>query len=435
MAREDAGTPGAPAPPRVLAPLLRFNHLPDRALASVERALQSDEAFRARVLAALNADDLDEGARLFLQRPEGWRDALEILTAAAREDAQRSDLRRRESGAIRRAEQLETAVGDLRSERDELVRELQSARSSVSLLREELDAMAAASTAADERIERLEAERARAVRQLKETEVRSARRLKRQRELSEELTTLRDARATRPEAAVPSDDTADQRPSPPAPEESEPVPLSLERAEKVSKDVARAARAAEELATALKEIAGGLAASPSVEPASGSRSAGPARKRPRRAVRLGRGLLADSVEGFAELLSRSEAMVLVDGYNVSMQEWPELAPSAQRDRLLSLLGAVQARNAAEIHVVFDGAHEGRRPAVSSPLPVRVHFTEGGVEADDRLLEFAESAPTERAVVVVSSDNRVREGARSRGANVVSTEVLLQTVLPNRPSQS
>ncbi|MEZ5268119.1 MAG: NYN domain-containing protein [Microthrixaceae bacterium] len=62
--------------------------------------------------------------------------------------------------------------------------------------------------------------------------------------------------------------------------------------------------------------------------------------------------------------------------------------------------------------------------VDAPLPVRVHFTQAGLEADDRLLEFVESAAPDLGILVVSSDRRVRDGARDRGAGVVSSRTLL-----------
>ena len=117
-------------------------------------------------------------------------------------------------------------------------------------------------------------------------------------------------------------------------------------------------------------------------------------------------------------------VMMVDGYNVSMAGWPSQSIAVQRDRLVDLLANVQARTGAEVHVVFDGDDDGRRPAVSLPRPVRIHFTEAEVEADDRLLEFADRLPADVPVVIVSSDRRVRDGARARGANVVGSPHLL-----------
>lgn len=136
---------------------------------------------------------------------------------------------------------------------------------------------------------------------------------------------------------------------------------------------------------------------------------------------------ADSVDGFDALLGTAGTVVMVDGYNVSMKGWPNLELHQQRASLLDAVGALQARGGATWHLVFDGSDDGARPAVSAPLAVRVHFTPSGIEADDRLLEFVEQVPGDDPVIVVSSDHRVRDGARDRGASVVSSETLLSLV--------
>ena len=78
-----------------------------------------------------------------------------------------------------------------------------------------------------------------------------------------------------------------------------------------------------------------------------------------------------------------------------------------------------------IEVVFDGAATDATPAA---LPARtginVRFTAPEVEADDELLAMIARYPIARPVVVASTDRRVRDGARRRGANVVSAHQLL-----------
>jgi predicted RNA-binding protein with PIN domain len=142
-------------------------------------------------------------------------------------------------------------------------------------------------------------------------------------------------------------------------------------------------------------------------------------------VRLGRGAIEGTFEATDQVLRTPGVAVVVDGYNVSMQGWPALDASAQRERLVALLADVASRTGADVHVVFDGDDDGRRPSVSTPLPVRVRFTAAGVEADDVVLDMAARLPAERPVVVVSSDRRVQTGARERGGNVVPSESLLE----------
>jgi predicted RNA-binding protein with PIN domain len=59
--------------------------------------------------------------------------------------------------------------------------------------------------------------------------------------------------------------------------------------------------------------------------------------------------------------------------------------------------------------------------------VRLYFTAASEEADDAILRMAAEVPLAQPVVVVSSDQRVRTGARARGANVVSSQDLLDAL--------
>ena len=139
-------------------------------------------------------------------------------------------------------------------------------------------------------------------------------------------------------------------------------------------------------------------------------------------------MLEESVEAAAFLLGRPRALVLVDGYNVTLQRWADLPLEAQRTRLLNALSAFTGGPSAEFRVVFDGAETlGRGASLPPRCPVDVEFTPPDVEADDRILELAESEPAGRVVVVVSNDRRVRDGARWRGANVVGSDQLLALI--------
>ncbi len=211
----------------------------------------------------------------------------------------------------------------------------------------------------------------------------------------------------------------------------------------VAAAVARAAEATSVLGDALAEAARLLVPDPmpSPDPTPG-RSAGvsepeaeapqpgavesrPSVRPPRRSpLRLRGGVHDGTAEGVEQLASATGAIMIVDGYNVSMEGWPALDRSHQRRSLTSALGALQSRTGANVHVVFDGDDDGRRPSVAAPLPVRVHFSPADVEADDVILAMVAELPTDVPVVVASSDRRVAEGARRLGANVVRSDALL-----------
>ena len=62
--------------------------------------------------------------------------------------------------------------------------------------------------------------------------------------------------------------------------------------------------------------------------------------------------------------------------------------------------------------------------MAAPLPVRVHFSPAGVEADDVILDMVTELPTDTAVLVVSSDRRVAQGSRRLGANTAGSDALI-----------
>ena len=143
------------------------------------------------------------------------------------------------------------------------------------------------------------------------------------------------------------------------------------------------------------------------------------------------GLMEEDDEATAWLLKAPGALVLVDGYNVTLSAWPDTELPHQRDRLIDLLSAEVTRTNADVRIVFDGADVDRSAAQRVRCPVTVEFTEADVEADDRILELVAHEPVERPMVVVSSDHRVRDGSRAGGANVLSSEQLLRHLTSGR----
>jgi predicted RNA-binding protein with PIN domain len=152
----------------------------------------------------------------------------------------------------------------------------------------------------------------------------------------------------------------------------------------------------------------------------------PAAKRPpvRQPVALPPAVFDDSAEA-AEFLVRVRGVtVLVDGYNASLAAWSGLPIAAQRARLIDAAVELAARTGADIHLVFDGADQvAPLGPPSRRLAVRWSFSPPGVEADDVLLQMVDDFDLARPVVVASSDRRVRDGVRARGANAISTPQL------------
>ena len=123
------------------------------------------------------------------------------------------------------------------------------------------------------------------------------------------------------------------------------------------------------------------------------------------------------------LLALPRAHMIVDGYNVTKTNWPELPLEKQRDRLLGGLAPLVARSGAEVTVVFDAAEKKERPLVNRPRGVRVLFSPHGVIADDIIRELVAAEPQGRPVVVVSSDQQVARDVTRAGARSMASAAL------------
>jgi len=138
------------------------------------------------------------------------------------------------------------------------------------------------------------------------------------------------------------------------------------------------------------------------------------------------GMVDDDPDALDAMLRTPRAVLVVDGYNVSMLAWGDAPPAQQRERLLTAISELQLRTRARVILVFDGADVGgvlppRRPGV------RVVFSPEGEEADAVVVRQAMDLPVEVPVVVASSDGWVGEHARESGAHVVSSETLLRAL--------
>jgi predicted RNA-binding protein with PIN domain len=378
------------------------------------KVLDEDDDFRQRVASQLSESDVGEAGWLWLTRPDGWERRVEQLRQKqaeaehqGREDRAERHAQRRLSFAEDRARRAEAQVQLRTSEADEARAALVQARAEALQLGADLERLSGQLT-------ELREQRNQAVRQLKEVEGELARRSSELRQARHEIR-MREAELAEAPATIV---TAAQ------PDAPRPLPTGDLDRERLAVAVRRAATAAEELS-------GALAAASSIlvpEAASGASSPSPQPRSPsargRRPVALPPGVLDDSVAAAEHLLRAPGVLLLVDGYNVSKEAWPSLSIAVQRSRLVDALAELHARCGAEIEVVFDGA-ETELPAVAAArAAVRVRFSPGGVEADDVLLDLVDRVPVERPVLVASSDKRVRDGARQRGANALGARQLL-----------
>ncbi|HEU4396624.1 MAG TPA: NYN domain-containing protein [Actinomycetota bacterium] len=156
-------------------------------------------------------------------------------------------------------------------------------------------------------------------------------------------------------------------------------------------------------------------------------AAAPGRRQERREplpVPGGRG--ADDPETLAAWMAADGVLVLVDGYNVTKHPlgFPERGLEDQRTLLLDLCRRLARRFGAAVTVVFDGGTVEPIPTRLPLGPVEVVFTDAGRTADDEIVARANATPPERPVVVVSSDNELRERVGALGASVTRSPALL-----------
>lgn len=448
-------------PPAALRPYLNFSKQTARSLEAVARVVDADDEFRARVVAAVDEAQVGRAGWLWLARPESWAADLAEIEADAAAQAADAAAQREERVATRRLAAAQAATARAEAEAIERRAELDAARAELAGERSARDAAEARVAELEAQVADLTAARAAVVRKLKDAEARLVDRGTEVNALKARVRALEaDARArpaggeggaeaspTADAAARPSpqpvpsaDSSADATPShqgKPAPAADGTVPRA------VAAEVARAARGAAGLAEALSQLArllgdddrgadaplaaGATPTSPRpAAPSSGAGRAAPEGPRPRRVpVALPGGMFDDTVEAAEHLLRTPGVVLVVDGYNVTMQGWPELSGAHQRRRLVAALSDLAARTASQVEVVFDGAEVEPLsvPTPARPL-VRVRFSDPGVEADDVVIDLVGSIPAATPVVVASSDKRVREGARRFGANLVHARQLV-----------
>lgn len=435
--------------------------------------MDDDDEFRARVAGNVDETQVGRAGWLWLTRPDGWIDEVARIQDEADATAAATAAERSERNARRKLKAARAAVDKAEAKARARTEELEQLRAELAEERARRSAAETERASLDAEVRRLGEERSRAVRELESAEARLA-----DQAASASKTQVR-ARELAPERTRqgPSDegvhdgvhtvvrdmfhDVIDQLLR--ADEETLPTPRD-ERSSRATTLVpvdrsalADAMRALADAASMLSDPLSRLAASlaqPGTDPRSTSDPTTGDARAPQRSideasaattdaassgsqtvvgarqpVRLPRGIMADSVEAALLLMRTPSALVLVDGYNVTMNGWPDLPIAEQRARLLSALDETAARNGADVEVVFDGADV--EPAVAAlhtgHRGVRKRFSPPDVEADDVLLGILGQTPTNRPVVVVSSDNRVREGARRRGANVVHPRQLLDVL--------
>jgi predicted RNA-binding protein with PIN domain len=371
--------------PKDLRPFFNKPRLPKSALGRLRRCIEGDPVFRTRLSAGALPELVDEIGQLWLAGDEGWEQQASVLASVADAAVEDVDLKTQLKRAEKRREAAEQAAVRAQAKlvhRDEVV-QMQST---------EIEDLRAELVKSEEIVFEIRTELLNVRMDVRHACDREAAAEAKWVTVNDQLT------AARRQPAL-------QQPALPEPVRDN------------SAEVAAAASAARALAEQLEAL---LSAPTAIESrAQQDRDSRPANRTP---VSLPGGVIGSSSEA-AEHLARSDALMLIDGYNVAKLGWPNRLLERQRAALLDALENLARRFGTDVTVVFDGASIVGAYADRRRL-IRVVYSPEGVIADDVIRDEVKRLPTNRSVVVVTNDAEIVRDVRADGANVVPSNALL-----------
>ncbi|HSA94464.1 MAG TPA: NYN domain-containing protein [Acidobacteriota bacterium] len=114
---------------------------------------------------------------------------------------------------------------------------------------------------------------------------------------------------------------------------------------------------------------------------------------------------------------------LIDGNNLLGRIAPhELRERSGRDGLVVRLLAFQRVTRARVHLVFDGNPEATPTDVVVNPKFTIHYPGEGQSADDIIKDMIARQSDRRRFFVVSSDRAIREMAKKKGIEAVTSDV-------------
>ena len=133
----------------------------------------------------------------------------------------------------------------------------------------------------------------------------------------------------------------------------------------------------------------------------------------------------------------AQSRVFVDGNNVMGSRpdgwWRDRADAARR--LVADIIPLATRHGGAWTIVFDG----KEPPAMPPSPECLTAIHTGHRrrdgADDRIEELVREHPDRAALLVYTSDARLRNRVKALGAQVVGSGTLLRQLAPARPKES
>lgn len=432
--------------PAGLKPFFKVNRLDAAGLRTVRRVVAADGGFRDRLGLVDVTDLVDEVGTVWLRRPNGWEDTIKGLVVAAQQLAADESA----AAALRKSEKRREAAEAVAARATaELIGHYDATMREVSRRDKAEEAAAAATRRAvavrDENIglqrenDRLRAQLADAATRADRAEVATAaitEQLGEVERVRDDLLSRRHEHAESVATSAHPPTTAAVQPDPASAAAAE-LADARRRTDAAASALRSAAQATRELAAvlgaagaALTDSADDIAAATHQTPPSRASAMAhlgdvrPIRQRPnrRQPIPIPGGLYGDSAAAAEHLLRVPDMCVVVDGYNVAKQAWPQLDLIGQRECCIAMLEDMTRRIGTEFRVVFDGADVVG--ASSRRRLVRVQFSPPGVSADDVIRSDVRSIPIHVPIVVVTNDQAIVSDVRAAGVNVISTDTLL-----------
>ena len=143
----------------------------------------------------------------------------------------------------------------------------------------------------------------------------------------------------------------------------------------------------------------------------------------RRRIRLPSTVRPDSAEAAHHLLEADDVVLIVDGHGMLSAGRRNESSSVRAAATIDALSTLANKYSASIEVVFDGNEIEADGSLGSRRNVRVRFARGGVGVGEVLMRLCDTFPGSQALVLASSDRRVREAARRARINLLSADQL------------
>lgn len=143
---------------------------------------------------------------------------------------------------------------------------------------------------------------------------------------------------------------------------------------------------------------------------------------PGRPSQLPPGLRLDTREGVERLVAPGRRL-LVDGYNVTRTQRPELTLEQQRRWLVNALEALAASRRLDVTVIFDAHVDGRSAGRPRRRGVTVQYSLADMTADDELVFAVAAMDPDEPVIVVTDDRELRQRLAPHGVDLLRTSAL------------